>query len=144
MKKENIILLIAVLLFAGVVAYYSLQKDNPTINPIPITPTTQSSETTTKPNNSMNPNYGSLTPEQITIADKAIGKLLNSSEGITPPMITVVSFEAKNFSDTSLGCAQPDMMYAQVITPGYQVVLSAQGKQYDYRIGSGETVILCG
>ncbi len=98
---------------------------------------------TQPPSGSMNPSYGDLTPEQIKTVDIAIGKLLNSSEGITPPMVTVKSFEAKDFPDSSLGCAKEGMMYSQVITPGYQVVLEAQGKIYDYRLTDEKNVILC-
>ena len=57
-------------------------------------------------------------------------------------MITVVTFSATDFPDASLGCPQPDQMYAQVITPGYQVILAVSGSEYDYRV-AGETVILC-
>jgi hypothetical protein len=91
----------------------------------------------------MNPGYGELTDEQIAIADIAIGKLLNSSQGITPPMITVKSFEAVDFPSSALGCPQDGMMYTEAIVSGHKVVLEAQGKEYDYRIGGAENVVLC-
>ncbi len=89
-----------------------------------------------------NPDYGNLTEDETRIVDQAIGNLLSSGQGITPPMITVVKFSATDFPDASLGCPQPDQMYAQVITPGHQVVLAANGSEYDYRV-AGETVMLC-
>lgn len=92
----------------------------------------------------MNPDYGELTEDQIQIADRAIGDLLNSSDGITPGMITVKSFEEQEFEDASLGCPQEGESYAQVVTPGYQITLEAQGEEYDYRVAEdSETVLLC-
>jgi hypothetical protein len=35
------------------------------------------------------------------------------------------------------------MMYAQVITPGFRVVLEAEGKQYLYHTDQGRFVVLC-
>ncbi|MCD6291080.1 MAG: hypothetical protein J7M34_11300 [Anaerolineae bacterium] len=56
--------------------------------------------------------------------------------------ITVRSVEAVEWSDTSLGCPQPGMMYAQVITPGYRIVLEAGGQRYEYHTDRSR-VLLC-
>lgn len=51
----------------------------------------------------------------------------------------------QNFSDSSLGCPQEGMMYAQVITPGYQFLLSYGGVTYDYRVAdANDDAVLCG
>lgn len=55
----------------------------------------------------------------------------------------VVSAESVTWSDSSLGCPKPGMMYSQVITPGMKVVVEADGKTYDYRFGRGDTPKLC-
>ncbi len=57
--------------------------------------------------------------------------------------IRVVSVEAVDWRDASLGCPEPGMMYAQVITPGYRVVLEAHGKRYEYHTDRGRQVVLC-
>jgi len=57
--------------------------------------------------------------------------------------IRLVSVEAMEWSDASLGCPQPGMMYAQVITPGYLVVLEAEGEQYTYHTDMDRFVVLC-
>ncbi|MGQ9516972.1 MAG: hypothetical protein ACUVT1_06880 [Anaerolineae bacterium] len=62
--------------------------------------------------------------------------------GVSPARIQVVKAEPILWPDTSLGCPQPGMMYAQVITPGYQFILEYEGKQYDYHAGRGH-LILC-
>jgi hypothetical protein len=63
--------------------------------------------------------------------------------GLSPEAIRLVSVEAVEWRDTSLGCPQPGMMYAQVITPGFRVVLEAGGKGYNYHTDTGRFVVLC-
>jgi len=56
--------------------------------------------------------------------------------GVDPSEVTIVSAHAETFSDGSLGCPEPGMMYTQALVDGYQVVVEANGTQLDYR-GSG-------
>jgi hypothetical protein len=56
---------------------------------------------------------------------------------VDPKSVAVVSAELRTWGDGSLGCPQPGMYYTQVQVDGYQVVVSAGGKQYDYRAGAG-------
>ena len=56
--------------------------------------------------------------------------------------ITLVSVEAKEFGDPSLGCPEPGMAYAQVITPGHRVVVEADGRRFDVRV-AGEHGKIC-
>ncbi|NIN63259.1 MAG: hypothetical protein GTO63_00790, partial [Anaerolineae bacterium] len=62
---------------------------------------------------------------------------------VAPEAITLVSIDAVNWPDTSLGCPEPGMMYAQVITPGFLVVLESRDQTYEYHSNEGELVILC-
>ena len=57
--------------------------------------------------------------------------------------ILVTSIEAVEWSDSSLGCPQPGMMYLQVITPGFRVILQAQGQAYEYHTDQGRNAVLC-
>ncbi len=71
---------------------------------------------------------------------------LSGRVGTTLTADTLDSFtwSAQTFADTSLGCPQPDMAYAQVQSAGYQFLLVYQGKTYDYRVTTGGgAVILC-
>jgi len=64
--------------------------------------------------------------------------------GISPEEVTVLSSEGVEWSDTSLGCPEPGMMYAQVITPGYLVLLEAGGREYEVHTDeTGRNVVLC-
>lgn len=62
---------------------------------------------------------------------------------IPSDQIKLVSMERVEWSDTSLGCPQEGYMYAQVITPGYLLILAAQGQQYTYHTDLNTTIILC-
>jgi hypothetical protein len=50
--------------------------------------------------------------------------------------VTVVSALAVTWPNGALGCPQPGMMYTEVLTPGYHVVVEAGGTEYDYRAGA--------
>jgi hypothetical protein len=74
---------------------------------------------------------------------QAVEQVLEKEKGITGE-VTVVDYEEVDWPDSSLGCPQPDMAYAQVITPGYKVIVEAEGKQYDVRINeSSMNGIIC-
>lgn len=63
--------------------------------------------------------------------------------GLAPAKISVVSVEAVDWPDTSLGCPQPGIVYAQVITPGFLVVLEAKGETHEYHADRDSQVVLC-
>jgi hypothetical protein len=52
--------------------------------------------------------------------------------GVQPEAVRVELVEAREWPDRSLGCPQPNMGYAQSITPGYLIVVEAAGKRYRY------------
>jgi hypothetical protein len=51
--------------------------------------------------------------------------------GVAPDAITVVSAEETEFSDGCLGLGGPEESCLQAITPGWLVVLSADGQEYE-------------
>jgi len=63
--------------------------------------------------------------------------------GVQPEKISVVEAEAMRWSDSSLGCPEPGKMYAQVITPGYRIVLEHEGERYDYHTNQQGYMKLC-
>ena len=68
---------------------------------------------------------------------------LVEQSGVPAAEIKLVSMEEQQWSDTSLGCPQEGFMYAQVITPGYLIVLEAQGQTYEYHTDTQTNVVLC-
>jgi hypothetical protein len=58
-------------------------------------------------------------------------------------LVSVISVEAVNWPDACLGISKAGEMCAQVITPGYRVLLEAGGKQYEYHTDeTGGRVVL--
>jgi hypothetical protein len=78
--------------------------------------------------------------EQVVrlVREDLAGRLNMAAQGIK-----LASVEGVEWRNTSLGCPQPGMMYAQVIVPGYRVVLEAEGQRYEYHTDRGRSVVLC-
>lgn len=57
--------------------------------------------------------------------------------------ISLVEAKSIFWRDASLGCPQPGMVYAQVITPGFRITLEAKGQIYDYHTDTSRYVFLC-
>ena len=87
---------------------------------------------------SITPLPGSEKPLAAALADLAGRVRIAATSDVT-----LVSMEATDWSDASLGCPQEGMMYAQVITPGYLMVLEADGQQYTYHTDQNTSVTLC-
>jgi hypothetical protein len=86
-------------------------------------------------------------PVQTPPANPAVAAAiahLAAELGLSPADVTILSVEEMQWPDSSLGCPQPGMMYAQVITPGYRVLLEANGETYAVHTDQkGSTVVIC-
>ncbi len=51
---------------------------------------------------------------------------------VAPQKIQTKSVQPKEWPDAGLGCPEPGRMYAQMITPGFEIVLEAKGRKYTY------------
>lgn len=67
---------------------------------------------------------------------------LSQRLGVKMGEIRLLKIEEVDWPDTSLGCPQPGMFYAQVITPGYKITLEGRGKSYVYH-SDYNRVIFC-
>jgi hypothetical protein len=63
--------------------------------------------------------------------------------GVPDSAVQVRSNRPQTWPDASLGCPKPDMLYAQVETPGFVIELEAGGKTYAYHADL-EHVVPCG
>ena len=70
-----------------------------------------------------------LTPPEEEIVAEATA-LLAQRLGVADSEIALVSITAVDWPDASLGCPEPGMMYASVITPGYELVFDVAGQEY--------------
>ncbi|MBI2849307.1 MAG: hypothetical protein HYX88_04175 [Chloroflexi bacterium] len=81
-------------------------------------------------------------PAGAEVAVELAKKDLASKKNISDSGIAVVTVEEKDWADTSLGLPKPGTMYAQVITPGYRIILSHGGESYEYHSDRGQRVVL--
>ena len=77
-------------------------------------------------------------PPVVTLAKEDLAMLL----GIDVDDVSVLSVEPVEWPDTSLGNPQPDLLYLQIITPGYKFVLEAGDFPYTYHSDLNEQVEL--
>jgi hypothetical protein len=63
--------------------------------------------------------------------------------GVSTRDLQVVRVEARQWGDSSLGCPKPGLMYSQIVTPGYLIVISGAGKQLEYHSDTRGRVVLC-
>jgi hypothetical protein len=84
----------------------------------------------------------SANPVPRELVEKARADL-SEHLGISTEQISVVEARAVEWPDASLGCPQPEMMYATVITPGFWILLGVDGVTYPYHTDAEEQVILC-
>jgi sugar lactone lactonase YvrE len=81
-------------------------------------------------------------PDQITAAIEALSQRVG--RGLSISDLDNWRWAQEDFGDTSLGCPQPDTLYAQVVTPAYIFTLTYGGRIYDYRVSADRhIVILC-
>lgn len=81
-----------------------------------------------------------MTPEEIgTRARAEAARLL----GVPPEQLTVERVEPVQWSDSSLGCREPNRSYAQVITPGFRIVLSGGGQRREVHTDLAGRMVVC-
>ena len=61
---------------------------------------------------------------------------------VAPNEITITRSEPKTWSDSSMGCGKAGAVALTVITEGYAVVLSAQGREHNVHV-SGSNAVVC-
>lgn len=57
--------------------------------------------------------------------------------------LEVVSAEHVTWTDGSLGCPHPDLMYTQALVPGYRIRIKAGSEVLDYHAGKRGPPVLC-
>jgi hypothetical protein len=57
--------------------------------------------------------------------------------------INLVDAKEVVWSDGSLGCPQPDMLYTQAIMPGYLIKLKYDNREFEYHAGKSGTPMYC-
>lgn len=150
-KRHNLGLISAILLLATAViacrGRTPALPTPPTSSPSPTQPRTPTLQPTPSPTNTSVPSKvstpqpsGTICPSCDSIEDQAREALANWL-GISSEEIEVLEVEEVEWPDASLGCPQPGMVYAQVITPGWRVVMRVGDKTHEYHFGGGHGVL---
>ncbi len=85
------------------------------------------------------PGGGSTDPNHP--AAQAAIQFLSDNMTLAAAQISVVSITPEQFSDGCLGLGGPDELCLQAITPGYVVVLSADGQEYTFHTDETGSIV---
>ena len=79
--------------------------------------------------------------EELTPVQRAVIGALSDGLDISEENVTLVSTEAVDWPDGCLGIQEEGLMCTQVITPGFQIILEANGRDVEYRTNEDGTQI---
>ena len=88
------------------------------------------------------------TPEDVNLAAEVPAEVWEAvvlTLGITETTaIRVIELEEVEWPDASLGCPQSDGASAQVITPGYRIVVEVDGEEVEIHTDLNGNAVICG
>ena len=77
-----------------------------------------------------------------TLIEKAKSDLAQRLS-VATDQINLIEATAVVWPDSSLGCPQEGMVYAQVLTPGFLILLEHAGNISEYHTSSGTEIVTC-
>jgi hypothetical protein len=78
-------------------------------------------------------------PEPVRLAREQAAE----DAGLPPEQVEVIEFSEEQWPSTALGCPKPGMNYAQVITPGYLVIVRVGDDTVPYHTDMDGNAIRC-
>lgn len=140
-KKQYLIIILALVLLAGVIAYWNARKDeisNKVGEQIPAESEQSSQNIVTSADNAPPGSiHNLLVPAGVAAARQALAVRLS----IDPKNILILTAFEKDWPNSCLGLEGEGEFCAQVITPGFEVKMKAQGQVYIYRTNIDGTVV---
>jgi hypothetical protein len=64
--------------------------------------------------------------------------------GVDASALSVSAIEAVDWPDASLGCPEEGGVYAQVVSPGYQITVTDGTTSLEYHTGLNDAFVTCG
>ncbi|HET7092608.1 MAG TPA: hypothetical protein VFI22_03995, partial [Thermomicrobiales bacterium] len=119
------------------------QTPTPTDESALVEPTASTSETSTETaseaatGTATEAAFGGTPGLDAVLADAA------SKFGVPVDQIDIVTNEPREWPSAALGCPQPGELYAQVITPGYVVLLQSGDRRIEYHLDSRGNFVDC-
>jgi hypothetical protein len=90
--------------------------------------------------NTQSPSGGLVTKDKAPFA-LAAKATLGQKLGIAPDQITFVSADPVEWTDSCLGLGGPAESCMQAVTPGYKVMLSAQGTSFEVHTDEAGSIV---
>lgn len=87
-----------------------------------------------------------MTPTQTADIQKLIDLATNDLAvklATDPSEIMLMEATAVTWPNSSLGCPQDGMVYAEVLTPGYLIVLKFGEELFEYHTSHDNTIVTC-
>jgi len=141
--------LLSLVTLAAVVSILGAACNAEVIDPVtedePLAPTPSTAELPARTGSctpSPESTVGAFPPEAADVVALARADLAQRLD-VEREVIRVISVEDVTWSDASLGCPEPGETYAQVVTPGFRIVLEASRERVVYHTDREETVVLC-
>jgi hypothetical protein len=75
----------------------------------------------------------------VTLVKQHLAQTLN----ISADQIALSQLQPVVWRDAGLGCPKPGVDYIQMETPGYRIVLEAQGQTYNYHTDQSKRFVPC-
>ena len=108
-------------LLAGLLLASACQPATPTLTATPAPPIPAPAEGVT----------------QLSIA------MMEEKFGIPAADVTVAEVTPMTWPDAGLGCPKRGVLYIQVVTPGFQILLEAKGHVFTFHTDEKSLVVLC-
>ncbi len=83
------------------------------------------------------------TPFALPLAVEAALAQAALDAGVARAAVELVSYRGEEWNDTSLGCPQPGKFYAQVVTPGYVVIVRIGSTEREYHTDLEHRAVTC-
>ncbi len=83
-----------------------------------------------------------VAPTAEPAAVQAVRRELAGRLAVAASRLKAVSVEPVAWPDASLGCPQEGFAYAQVVTPGYRVVMEHNGQRYTYHTNATASLVV--
>lgn len=85
------------------------------------------------------PDLGEVPPDLFAQAAQEAAAAAN----VAVEQVAIVRVQAASWPTPALGCPEQGMMYIQVVTPGYWLVLRAGEQEFDFRASERGDLKLC-
>lgn len=91
-----------------------------------------------------------ITPPPVSVTDLPSASMvqlsiaaLDEKFNLASEAVTVTEVIPMTWPDAGLGCPKKGVLYAQVLTPGFQILLEADGHVFTFHTDSDDTMVLC-